>query len=44
MIEFESVGKTFRDGTAAVVDLSLLVRFAMSSQKQLPQTTCTLPT
>ena len=25
MIEFESVGKTFRDGTAAVVDLSLRV-------------------
>ena len=25
MIEFESVGKTFRDGTAAVVDLSLTV-------------------
>jgi osmoprotectant transport system ATP-binding protein len=25
MIEFESVGKTFRDGTAAVVDLSLQV-------------------
>ena len=25
MIEFESVGKTFRDGTAAVVDLSLVV-------------------
>ncbi len=25
MIEFESVGKTFRDGTAAVVDLSLSV-------------------
>ena len=25
MIEFESVGKTFRDGTAAVVDLNLIV-------------------
>ena len=25
VIEFESVGKTFRDGTAAVVDLSLTV-------------------
>ena len=25
MIEFESIGKTFRDGTAAVVDLSLTV-------------------